>query len=292
MNKELIINALPNEVEIALSEDGKLVELHKQKKNNSYVVGDIYLAKVHKLMPGLNAAFLDIGSRKDAFLHYTDLGPRLPALINYSEELVKNPDSASIKNVDLSKEIDKNGKIKDVLDKKNMILAQILKEPISTKGPRLSCEITIPGRFLVLTPFSNAVTVSRKIINPDEKLRLQTLIESIKPKNFGIIVRTAAEGRKVAELHDEISALQTKWEQMSEKLIRNKGPQKLLSEEDKTTSILRDFLTADFNKIVVNDQEMYQSIRAFISAIAPEQVKIVEFWGIYRHRTYRGHACH
>lgn len=278
MNKELIINALPNEVEIALSEDGKLVELHKQKKNNSYVVGDIYLAKVHKLMPGLNAAFLDIGSRKDAFLHYTDLGPRLPALINYSEELVKNPDSASIKNVDLSKEIDKNGKIKDVLDKKNMILAQILKEPISTKGPRLSCEITIPGRFLVLTPFSNAVTVSRKIINPDEKLRLQTLIESIKPKNFGIIVRTAAEGRKVAELHDEISALQTKWEQMSEKLIRNKGPQKLLSEEDKTTSILRDFLTADFNKIVVNDQEMYQSIRAFISAIAPEQVKIVEFY--------------
>lgn len=278
MNKELIINALPNEVEIALSEDGKLVELHKQKKNNSYVVGDIYLAKVHKLMPGLNAAFLDIGSRKDAFLHYTDLGPRLPALINYSEELVKNPDIASIKNVDLSKEIDKNGKIKDVLDKKNMILAQILKEPISTKGPRLSCEITIPGRFLVLTPFSNAVTVSRKIINPDEKLRLQTLIESIKPKNFGIIVRTAAEGRKVAELHDEISALQTKWEQMSEKLIRNKGPQKLLSEEDKTTSILRDFLTADFNKIVVNDQEMYQSIRAFISAIAPEQVKIVEFY--------------
>ena len=223
MNKELIINALPNEVEIALSEDGKLVELHKQKKNNSYVVGDIYLAKVHKLMPGLNAAFLDIGSRKDAFLHYTDLGPRLPALINYSEELVKNPDSASIKNVDLSKEIDKNGKIKDVLDKKNMILAQILKEPISTKGPRLSCEITIPGRFLVLTPFSNAVTVSRKIINPDEKLRLQTLIESIKPKNFGIIVRTAAEGRKVAELHDEISALQTKWEQMSEKLIRRQN---------------------------------------------------------------------
>ena len=278
MNKELIINALPNEVEIALSENGKLVELHKQKKSNSYNVGDIYLAKIHKLMPGLNAAFLDIGSRKDAFLHYTDLGPRLPALISYTEELVKQPDTASIKNVDLTKEIDKNGKIKDVLDRKNMVLAQILKEPISTKGPRLSCEITIPGRNLVLTPFSNAVTVSRKIANPDEKLRLQTLIESIKPKNFGVIARTASEGAKVAELHDEINALLAKWEQMRENLIRNKSPQKLLSEEDKTTSILRDFLTADFNKIVVNDREMYQSIRSFISSIAPDQVRIVEYY--------------
>jgi len=278
VNKELIINALPNEVEIALSEDGKLVELHKQKKSNAYNVGDIYLAKIQKIMPGLNAAFLDIGSRKDAFLHYTDLGPRLPVLIKYTQELLRNPAEASMRDLDLTQEIHKNGKIQDVMDKKTMVIAQILKEPISTKGPRLSCEITIPGRYLVLTPFSNAVTVSKKIENPDEKLRLQTLIESIKPRNFGVIARTAAEGCKVAELHDEINSLLAKWNQMASSLSPTKGPQKLLSEEDKTTSILRDFLTSDFNRIVVNDKEMYNSIRAFMSSIAPEQVKIVELY--------------
>jgi ribonuclease G len=281
MDKELIINALPNEVEIALIEDGKLVELHKQKKSNAYNVGDIYLAKVNKLMPSLNAAFLDIGSRKDAFLHYTDLGPRLPVLKKYTDEILRDPATASMNNLDLADEIEKNGKIQDVMDRKTFMLAQILKEPISTKGPRLSCEITLPGRFLVLTPFSNAVTVSRKIANNDEKQRLQTLIESIKPKNFGVIIRTAAEGRKVAELHDEINMLLDKWNQMRSDLQRVKGqivPQKLLSEEDKTTSILRDFLTSDFNRVVVNDKDLFTNVKSFLGAIAPDQVKIVELY--------------
>ncbi len=278
MNKELIINSLPSEVEIALVENNKLVEIHRQKTSNSFNVGDIYLARVNKLMAGLNAAFLDIGTRKDAFLHYTDLGPKLPSVIEYTKEILNKNPGYSIHNMDLSKEIHKNGKIQDVMDKRTMMLVQILKEPISTKGPRLSCEITIPGRYLVLTPFSNAVTISKKIINVDERKRLQLLIESIKPKNFGIIARTAAEGRKVADLHDEINTLAQKWNDMEESLKEVTGPQKILSEADKTTSLIRDFMTNDYQHIVVNDKDLYNNVRSFMTAIAPDKVKIVEHY--------------
>ncbi|HQW72065.1 MAG TPA: ribonuclease E/G, partial [Saprospiraceae bacterium] len=278
MNKELIINSLPSEVEIALVENNKLVEIHRQKTSNSFNVGDIYLARVNKLMAGLNAAFLDIGSRKDAFLHYTDLGPKLPSVIEYTKEITNKSPGYSIHTMDLTKEIHKNGKIQDVMDKRTMMLVQILKEPISTKGPRLSCEITIPGRYLVLTPFSNAVTISKKIVNVDERKRLQLLIESIKPKNFGIIARTAAEGRKVADLHDEINGLAQKWNDMEESLKEANGPQKILSEADKTTSLIRDFLTNDYQHIVVNDKEIYNNVKTFMTAIAPDKVKIVEHY--------------
>lgn len=278
MNKELIINSLPSEVEIALIENNKLVEIHRQKTSNSYNVGDIYLAKVNKLMAGLNAAFLDIGSRKDAFLHYTDLGPKLPSVIEYTKQILSKTPGFNIHGMDLTKEIQKNGKIQDVMDKKTMLLVQILKEPISTKGPRLSCEITIPGRYLVLTPFSNAVTISKKIVNPEERKRLQLLIESIKPKNFGIIARTAAEGRKVADLHDEINSLAQKWQEMQDNLWEATVPRKVLSEADKTTSILRDFLTNDYQHIAVNDKEVYNNIRTFMSSIAPDKLKIVEHY--------------
>lgn len=278
MNKELIINSLPSEVEIALMENHRLVEIHKQKTSNSYNVGDIYLAKVSKLMPGLNAAFLDIGKRKDAFLHFTDLGPKLPSVIEYTRQVLNKSQGFNIHNMDLSKEINKNGKIQEVMDKKTMMLVQILKEPISTKGPRLSCEITIPGRYLVLTPFSNAVTISKKIVNPEERKRLQLLIESIKPKNFGIIARTAAEGRKVADLHDEISNLAQKWQEIEENLSNAKGPKKVLSEADKTTSLLRDFLSDDYHSVVVNDKDVFNNIKSFMSSIAPDKVKIVQLY--------------
>ena len=173
MEKELIINSTPTEVEIALLEDGKLVELHKQKTNTNFTVGDIFLGKIRKLMPGLNAAFVDIGHKKDAFLHYTDLGPKLRTLLKYTDHSISGKQqSFKLGQFEFEDEIIKTGKIDQVLNKKQPILVQILKEPISTKGPRLSCEITIPGRYLVLSPFSNIVAVSKKIANSDERKRL------------------------------------------------------------------------------------------------------------------------
>jgi len=277
VDKELIINSTPTQVEIALLENKKLVEIHQQKTNDNFMVGDIFLGKVRKLMPGLNAAFVDIGHKKDAFLHYTDLGPKLRSLIKFTNGAISG--SLNTHRLDAFKiepEIIKTGKIDQVLNKRQNILVQVLKEPISTKGPRLSCEITIPGRYLVLTPFNEVIAVSKKIANSDERKRLRLLIESIRPKNFGVIVRTAAEGKKVADLHEELTIMMQKWEDIYKQLYKARAPMKLLSEQDKTTTILRDILTDDFNRIVVNDKQLYQNIQAFLGSIAPEKVNIVQ----------------
>ena len=280
LEKELIINATPTEVEIALLEGKRLVEIHHQKTNNNFTVGDIFLGKIRKLMPGLNAAFVDIGYKKDAFLHYTDLGPKLNSLQKFADRSIsgslKTPMLAEFK---FEPEIIKTGKVNQVLNRRQHILVQILKEPISTKGPRLSCEITIPGRYIVLTPFANMVAVSKKISNGEERKRLQKLAESIRPKNFGLIIRTAAEGKKVADLHEELLLLLSKWKQVHEQLHKVKPPKKLLSELDKTSSILRDILNSDFNRIVVNDKELFTSIRSYLNQIAPDKVKIVNYHG-------------
>ena len=277
VNKELIINATPTKVEIALLEDQRLVELHQQRTKSSFSVGDIFLGRIRKLMPGLNAAFVDIGHRKDAFLHYTDLGPKLRSLLKFTGESMKGTQKAALlDSFTFEPEIIKTGKIDQVLDKRQPILVQVLKEPISTKGPRLSCEITIPGRFMVLTPFSNTIAISKKISNSDERQRLNVLISSIRPKNFGIIVRTAAEGKKVADLHEEIRMLTDKWNELHQQLFEQQQPQKLLSELDKTSSILRDVLNESFNRIVVNDKSMYQNVRSYLSSVAPDQMKIAQ----------------
>ena len=259
-------------------EDGKLVELHQQRTKSNFSVGDIFLGRIRKLMPGLNAAFVDIGHRQDAFLHYTDLGPKLRTLLKFTDLSIKGQlKSSSLDAMNFEPEIIKTGKIDQVLNRRQPILVQVLKEPISTKGPRLSCEITIPGRYCVLVPFSNIISVSKKISNSEERKRLQVLINSIKPKNFGVIVRTASEGKKVADLHEEMVGLTRKWDQLHHQLTHSKSPGKLLSELDKTSSILRDILNESFNKIVVNDRAMYENLKDFMSSIAPDQVNIVEF---------------
>jgi ribonuclease G len=279
LNKELIISSTsPTEVEIALLEDGLLVELQHQKANSNFSVGDIFVGRIKKLMPGLNAAFVDIGHKKDAFLHYTDLGPQLRSLLKYTNGVATGGITTHLlDNFKAEPDIIKTGKIDHVLSKNQLVLVQILKEPISTKGPRLSCEITLPGRHLILSPFGDRVSVSKKIGSADERKRLQVLGESIKPKGFSLIIRTAAEGKKVAELHEELSMTVRQWESIHQQLKNVKPPLKLMSELDKTSSILRDLLTDSFNKIVTDDREMQASIKSYLQNIAPDQVDIVQF---------------
>ncbi len=279
MEKELIIHSTPTEVEIALLENSKLVEIHRQKSTFNFSVGDIFLGQVKKTMPSMNAAFLDIGPRKDAFLHYTDLGPQIKSLLRYTTMVInKNHTSPYLDNFKLEEDNLKNGKIEQVFPKYTNVLVQVLKEPISSKGPRLSCEITIPGRFLVITPFSDSVAVSKKIANADERKRLKLLIESIKPKKFGVIVRTAAEGKKVADLHAEIKDLTDKWEHIFEELKNADQPKRILAEVDKTSIILRDLLSGNFTKIIVNTKEMHDSIRDYLKQIAPDRIKILQLY--------------
>ncbi len=260
-------------------ENGKLVEIHHQKTNNNFTVGDIFLGQIRKLMPGLNAAFVDIGHKKDAFLHYTDLGPKLRSLIKFADGSINGQlNTHKLDRFKIEPEIIKTGKIDQVLNKRQPILVQVLKEPISTKGPRLSCEITIPGRFLVLTPFNDVIAVSKKISNSEERKRLRALVDSIRPKNFGVIVRTAAEGKKVADLHEELGLMIQKWEDIHKQLYKAKPPMKCLSELDKTSSILRDILTDDFTKIVVNDKQLFYNIQNYLANFAADKVNIANLY--------------
>jgi ribonuclease G len=277
VTKELIINAATEGTEIALLEDKKLVELHSQKNDANFSAGDIYLGKVKKLIPGLNAAFVDVGFEKDAFLHYTDLSPYVRSLLKFTQ-LSINEKSESIS--DFSKfivepEILKTGKIAEVLTGKPSVLVQILKEPIAQKGPRLTCEISLPGRYVVITPFTNVIAVSRKIHSSDERKRLQKIIEAVKPNNIGVIVRTAAENKSTADLHDDLLTLIESWKQMQQKLKGAEAPKRILSEQGKTNSMLRDLLNEDFHKIVINNKDMYANTKSYIQKIAPQKADIV-----------------
>lgn len=279
MTKELIINSAPQGVEIALLEDKKLVELHNEKIDAHFAVGDLYLGKVKKLIPGLNAAFIDVGFEKDAFLHYTDLSPYVKSILKFTQLSINaNGEAPDFTNFKIEPEIIKTGKITEVLNGKPNILVQILKEPIAAKGPRLSCELSLPGRFVVVTPFNNIIAVSRKIHSSDERKRLQKIIEAIKPKNLGVIVRTAAEGKQTAELHQDLLALENTWHTIQGNLKAAVAPAKILSEQGKTTSILRDLLNEDFNRIVVNDRTIYNDTKSYIKKIAPHKEEIVSFF--------------
>lgn len=280
MNKELIINVAPSGVEIALLEDKKLVELHNEKADASFAVGDLYLGKVKKLIPGLNAAFVDVGFEKDAFLHYTDLSPFARSILKFTQAAMndKGENAFDFSKFQIEPEIIKTGKINEVLNGKPNVLVQILKEPIAAKGPRLSCELSLPGRFVVVTPFNEIVAVSKKIHSAEERKRLHKIVEAIRPKNFGVIVRTAAEGKSTAELHHDLLSLVETWKSIQHNLKGAEAPAKIMSEQDKTTSILRDLLNVDFNRVVINDKNIYNDTRSYIQKIAPDKTEIVTFY--------------
>ncbi len=280
MNKDLIISVKDAEISIALLEDKQLVELNKEHRNVKFSVGDIYLGKVKKIMPGLNAAFINVGFEKDAFLHYLDLGAQFRSLHRYYQ-LATQPKTRvpALSKFKPEPDINKDGKITEVLTQGQTVIVQITKEPISTKGPRLASEVSIAGRNLVLMPFSDKVSVSSKIENSDERNRLRLLIQSIKPKNYGVIVRTVAEGKKVAALDAELKELISRWETAMATVRRDvKSPRLLLGEMNRTTTILRDILSTDFNSIIVDDEVMAGEVKSYIREIAPEKEKIVKVY--------------
>ena len=219
MKFELIIDSKPNEVVIALLKDGLLIELHKEKRDNNYSVGDIIMGNVKKIVSGLNATFIDVGYQRDGFLHYLDLGPQIKSYKKYAQKCIENKiKTSSLKNFKLEPDINKEGKISEIIKQNEKLLVQITKEPISTKGPRLTTEISLAGRYMVLLPFSNRVSVSQKISSISEKKRLKKLITSIKPEGFGVIIRTVAENQKVAELDKDLKNLYKKWQLITKKL--------------------------------------------------------------------------
>ena len=279
MKSELVVDVQEKEISIALLEDSRLVSLQKESRNQAYAVGDLYLAKVKKLMPGLNAAFVDVGYEKDAFLHYLDLGPQFSTYAEYFKEA--DADKRKVPNISKFKrenDIPKQGTITDVLKPGQQLLVQIAKEPISTKGPRLTTELTFTGRYMILMPFGDKISISQKIKSTEEKIRLRQLIGSIKPKGFGVIVRTSAENKRVAELNNEMRTLVKCWEESVAKMQRSTPPTLIYEEDSRAVSVIRDVFSPSFENIYVNEAETFTQIQNYVSLISPEAKDIVKLY--------------
>lgn len=279
MKSELVVDVNREEVSIALLEDSRLVSLQKESRNIAYAVGDLYLAKVKKIMPGLNAAFVDVGYEKDAFLHYLDLGPQFNTYAAFIKSVLDDKRKLPV----LSKQktepdIPKQGSIADVVKAGDQLLVQIAKEPISSKGPRLTTEISFTGRFMVLMPFGDKISISQKIKSTEEKIRLRQLISSIKPKGFSVIVRTSAENKRVAELNNEMRTLLKSWEDALLKMQRAKAPALVYQEDSRILSMIRDLFSPNFENIFVNDKESFEQIRKYVTLISPEKRDIVKLY--------------
>ncbi|MBQ4376636.1 MAG: ribonuclease E/G, partial [Bacteroidales bacterium] len=279
MDKDLIISANGDELQIAMLEDKQLVELHKEKGGAHFSVGDVFVGKVRKIMPGLNAAFIDLNDDKDGFMHYLDLGVGYNSVNKYLK-LAMNGDANMVTLKDFVTEplLEKTGNLSNVLTVGQYVLAQITKEPISTKGPKMTGDISFAGRYLVITPFGNKISISQKIKGREECKRLRRIMESIRPEGFGIIVRTLAEGRSVAELDADLRQLMSAWKQMTETLKHINGPQKVWSEAGTASTILRDVLTDDFNNVYTDSEAVYNEVRKYVATIAPGKEDIVKHY--------------
>ena len=291
MSNELAISSTASGDRIALIEDKRLVELHVDQQDEKFTVGDIYLGTVRKVSQGLNAAFVDVGYEKDAFLHYHDLGPQFRSLLKYVKQAQSNRNgSASLSNFQYEPEIDKQGKVTQVLNRNQQILVQVIKEPISTKGPRLSCEISLPGRYIVLVPFTNVISVSKKITSKEERQRLQKLMTSIKPDNFGVIIRTVAEGKEVAELDRDLQGLIDRWNEGHQNLLKARPRDKIIGEMGRASSLMRDLLNESFDNITVDTREAFEEVKSYIRSIAPDKEKIVRLHSSSRNKLFEANG--
>ena len=280
MTSELVVDVQRKEITIAVLEDKKLVELQQESQDESFAVGNIYMGKVKKLMPALNAAFVNVGHKKDAFLHYLDLGVEFNSILHFQKLVEDKKKILQLQKMKLQPDIEKEGSITDVLKVGQEILVQIAKEPISTKGPRLTAEISFAGRFMVLIPFINRVSVSQKIKSREERARLRQLVQSIKPKNYGVIIRTNAEGKRVADLDAELKVLVKRWEDNIGKIQKTKAPSLIYEETGRTVALLRDIFSPSFEQIHVNERDVSKQIADYVKLIAPERKNVV--------REYRG----
>ncbi len=278
MSFELIVNSKPSgEISMALMRDSTLVELHEEKVDTDFAVGDIYLGKVRKVVASLNASFVNVGYEKDAFLHYLDLGPQFKSLDKFTQDTIRGKQNvADLLYFKSENDIDKDGKITDTLSSSREILVQVAKEPISSKGPRLSSEITLAGRFLVLVPFSNKISISQQIKDVEEKKRLKDIVKSVLPKNFGVIIRTVANEKKLAEIDSDLKDLLDRWRKMHANLKKAKSPKRVLGELNRASSLLRDTLNANYTKIHVNDPVLLAEMKDYVQSIAPEKASILK----------------
>ncbi len=278
MNRELVVNVTSTEINIALCEDKVLVELNREQAQTGFAVGDIYLGKVRKIMPGLNAAFVNIGHERDAFIHYQDLGQHFTSLDKVVSSYAPGKRGLKLETLKLDAGIPRDGKIVNQLQVGQTVMVQIAKEAISTKGPRLTSEISLAGRNVVLVPFSSKVFLSQKIRSNEAKKRLKRVAASVLPKNFGVIIRTAAENATDLDVEQDILAAVEKWNKVCQQIRRHAAPSLLMGEMSRANTIIRDNLDGSFSQICADDDAMYNEIRNYIRAVDPDKEKIVKLY--------------
>ncbi|MBN1884015.1 MAG: Rne/Rng family ribonuclease [Candidatus Krumholzibacteriota bacterium] len=261
MKKEIIINYTQREVRIAILEDRQLVEFLIEREDSRRSVGDIYYGRVNAVLPGIQAAFVDIGQEKAAFLHVSDV-----ATDSLDPELLDELD------------IDSSGgrrrreypPIESLLRKGQEIVVQVRKEAIGTKGPRVSSQLSLPGRYAVFMPNLDHIGVSKKIERRKERARLRSIVRRIRPRGGAVIVRTAGQGVEEEPLREDIRNLEKRWEEISARIAEATPPTVIHEDVDITVFALRDLLTDDINQIVIDRKEEFDRIRSYIGTFAPE----------------------
>ncbi|MBN1465347.1 Rne/Rng family ribonuclease [candidate division KSB1 bacterium] len=266
MEKSIYINVSLDEMRLAILEDQSLVELYYELPQNERMVGDIYFARVAKVIKGLQAAFIDIGQKQDAFLHFSDLDDRLLGFDPSSKEGNVFPRHRSY-----------SWTADDVPIKRgDRILVQITKEPLAAKGARVTSNISLPGRYLVLVPNDNVVGVSRKIYNRKEKYRLKRVGQKFRREGFGMVIRTVAEGKEEADLKADYENLIKTWEQLVKKMKGSQPPQLVHKEVGMLSSVIRDLFTADVSQLIVDDKKLFREIVRYMRDVSPQLTERVK----------------
>lgn len=274
MSKEIVVNVADTRTRIAIVEDGKLAELYIENAEHKRTIGNLYLGIVRRVMPSIRAAFVDIGQEQDAFLHFSDLSENLPQLKDFL-----NQNTPKVENVSLPSNLhDQNPNPTDHLSRNQRLLVQVKKEPIANKGSRISTDLSMAGRFLVLVPLSKVVAVSRKIEKEKERNRLKALAGSLVPDGFGVIVRTVAEGRDAKSLDKDLRLLLERWRRVENRLAQATNAPTLIHEDvDMASSIIRDQFSDDFDRILIDQKALFHSVRSYVRAVAPSMVSRVEY---------------
>lgn len=280
MKNQIIIHSSGNQTRIALMEDNELAQLFIETEENQRTVGNIYVARVHKVMSGIRAAFIDMGTPKDAFLHFSDAGDHLDEYVEKlnGKDAIPNSLRPQLEKKDKLSNVEKQILAGKVLRRGQKLLVQIVKEPIGSKGPRISTDITVAGRFLVLIPMGDYIAVSKKISNYKERRRLKGVLRDMVPEGFGVIVRTVAQNKDKTALEEDLRNVLLKWEKIVDKLETAKPPSLLYKDLNMTESLIRDLFAKNYDRVLIDDQKMHREIKNYVNQIAPKMAPNVELY--------------
>jgi ribonuclease G len=282
MVKEIIINSTSTQTRVAITEDGNLVDFFVDYPENRRMVGDIYLGRVARVLPGIRAAFVDIGMKHDAFLHFSDIGDRTHQLQEMLGEDIPADDDEekpATKNNNSNRNSDRDKPFSvPKLRKGQEIIVQITKEPVNNKGVRITSSVSLPGRFCVLLPYDNKIGISKKITDFRERRRLRYIGRSIIPENYGLIVRTVAKNQSEQAVRDDLESLKKAWHEIEESAKSEKPPSLIYQDMSTTSSVIRDLFNSDVSKVFIDSKKLFKEVKNYVKLVQPAVSDKIELY--------------